>query len=123
MNACKSFSSSTRYFTCCGILHPGFLTKVRHALFLPKNGCCISSPELNALYHDSKVLNGTVLAHVVHCANCLDQINQLRGLPTLSERQTDNGEGRERPPRTPGGNGGPPNSSSQRGLQGALQLG
>src|SRR5712664_609664 len=88
-----------------------FLTKVRKALFLPKNGCCISSPELNALYHDSKVLNGTVLAHVVHCANCLDQINQLRGLPTLSERQTDNGEGRERPPRTPGGNGDPPNSS------------
>jgi RNA polymerase sigma factor (sigma-70 family) len=88
-----------------------FLTKVRQALFLPKNGCCIPSTELKALYHDSKVLNGTVLAHVVHCADCLDQINQLRGLPSLSERQADNGEGRERPPRTPGGNGGPPTSS------------
>src|SRR6266478_4016546 len=93
------------------VLHPEFLTKVRQALFLPKNGCCIPSPELNTLYHDSQVLNGTVLVHVVHCANCLDQINQLRGLPTLSERQADNGEGRERPPQKAGGNGGPPNSS------------
>jgi len=88
-----------------------FLTKVRKALFLPKNGCCISSPELKALYNDSKVLNGKVLAHIVHCIDCLDQINQLRSLPSLSERQADNGEGREKPPRTPGGNGGPPNSS------------
>src|SRR6266481_7276067 len=93
------------------VLHPEFLTKVRQALFLPKNGCCIPSPELNTLNHDSQVLNGTVLVHVVHCANCLDQINQLRGLPTLSERQADNGEGRERPPQKAGGNGGPPNSS------------
>src|SRR6267154_3111499 len=38
-----------------------FLTKLRKALLLPKNGCCIPSPELEALYHDSKVLNGTVL--------------------------------------------------------------
>src|SRR5882762_7768739 len=88
-----------------------FLTKVRKALFLPKNGCCIPSPELNALYHDSKVLNGKVLAHVVHCIDCLEQINQLRDLPSLSERQADNGEGRENPRRKPGGDGGPPNSS------------
>lgn len=88
-----------------------FLTRLRQALFLHKNGHCISSTELTALYGNSRVLNGTVLAHVVHCKECLDQINQLRGLPSLSERQADNGEGRERPPRTPGGNGGPPNSS------------
>src|SRR5258708_3132249 len=89
----------------------GFLTKVRHALFLPKNGCCIPSLDLKALYSNAKVLNGTVLAHVVHCRNCLDQINQLRSLPAIAQRKADNGEGRERPPRTPRGNGGPPNSS------------
>src|SRR6266481_2035579 len=92
------------------VLHPEFLTKVRQALFLPKNGCCIPPTELKALYHDSKVLNGAVLAHVVYCRNCLDQINGFRGLPSLSDRQADDGEGRERPPRTPRGNGGPPNS-------------
>src|SRR5467141_2165471 len=88
-----------------------FLTRLRQALFLHKNGHCISSAELKALYEDSKVLNGIVLGHVVHCAECLDQINQLRSLPPLSERQTENGEGRERPRRKPGGDGEPPNSS------------
>lgn len=92
------------------ISDPEFLRKLRQALFLPKNGCCIPSLELKALYHDSKVLNGTVLAHVVHCRNCLEQINQLQRLPSLSERQADNGEGRERPPRKPGGNAAPPSS-------------
>src|SRR5882762_3256703 len=67
------------------ISDPEFLRKLRQALFLPKNGCCIPSPELKALYHDSKVLNGKVLAHVVHCIDCLEQINQLRDLPSLSE--------------------------------------
>jgi RNA polymerase sigma factor (sigma-70 family) len=88
-----------------------FLTRLRQALFLNKNGHCIPSIELEALYENSKVLNATVLGHVVHCALCLDQINRLRGLPSLSERQAENGEGRETPPRKPGGNGGPPSSS------------
>jgi len=92
------------------ISDPEFLRKLRQALFPSKNGCCNSPTELEALYQQSKVVNGTVLAHVVHCRNCLDQINRLRGLPSLSERQADNREGRERPPREPGGNGGPPNS-------------
>ena len=97
-----------------------FLARLRQALFLHKNGHCISPAELKALYRDSKVLNGTVLAHVVHCAGCLDQINQLRGLPPLSERQAENGEGRERPPRNPGGNSGPRNSSISARTSGRL---
>jgi len=38
-----------------------------------------------------KVLNGKVLAHTsFHCHRLLDQINQLRSLPSLSQRQADN---------------------------------
>src|SRR5260370_5226382 len=97
-----------------------FLARLRQAIFLHKNGHCLAPAELKALYRDSKVLNGTVLAHVVHCAGCLDQINQLRGLPPLSERQAENGEGRERPPRNPGGNSGPRNSSISARTSGRL---
>ncbi|MBO0861021.1 MAG: hypothetical protein J2P21_21565, partial [Chloracidobacterium sp.] len=55
-------------------------------------GSCPSKALLRALYQDSdkvcedKTADCRMLAHIVSCASCLDQVNQLLGLPLLSAR-------------------------------------
>src|SRR5262245_26353507 len=55
-------------------------------------GSCLSKTQLRALYQDSekgrdnKAADCRMLAHIVSCASCLDQVNQLLGLPPLSAR-------------------------------------
>jgi DNA-directed RNA polymerase specialized sigma24 family protein len=89
-----------------------FLTALRRALLLPKNGHCVPTTELKAVYQDSRSVRCSVLAHIVHCAYCLDEINRLRGLAPLSERHAVDTVEREKPPRRPGANDGPPPGAS-----------
>jgi RNA polymerase sigma factor (sigma-70 family) len=52
---------------------------------------CLSKAQLRALYQESgqaeKTIDCATLGHIVSCAGCLDRVNHLLGLPSLSARQ------------------------------------
>lgn len=65
-----------------------FLAALRQAIFRTRRGVCLSSEELQATYcgPGGEPVSTTLLAHIVSCPRCLDEVNRLLGLPPLSER-------------------------------------
>ncbi len=66
----------------------GFLRELRQTIFQSRHGECLSTEQLKHLYQTRKptALSCENLAHIVSCAQCLDGVNTLVGLPLLSER-------------------------------------
>jgi len=68
------------------------LREFRRRIFRTSSGACLSPARLTELYRPDKEHGGNdgldcaTLAHLVSCPKCLDAVNQLLGLPPLSER-------------------------------------
>jgi RNA polymerase sigma factor (sigma-70 family) len=90
-----------KYLTSEGDLMLG----LRRMIFDSCTGECLLQEELEEVYgnEDGRALNTPKLAHVVSCPQCLDAVNKVLGLPTLSERYRS--EPGKEPPPTAGGGG------------------
>jgi RNA polymerase sigma factor (sigma-70 family) len=64
------------------------LADLLRAIFASRSGECLSQEQLSDCYRPTvtTALDCATLAHIVSCARCLDEVNKLLGLPTLSER-------------------------------------
>ena len=76
-----------------------FLNALRVVILRSATGDCIPSQKLRRLYRDAGQLDCTTLAHLVSCGRCLDETNELLGLPSLAERLPTDSMGRDWPPR------------------------
>jgi RNA polymerase sigma factor (sigma-70 family) len=65
-----------------------FLAELRHTIFRSRQGSCLSREQLDSLYgpFSEAQISCEILAHVVSCQRCLDQVNKMLGLPSLSDR-------------------------------------
>jgi RNA polymerase sigma factor (sigma-70 family) len=65
-----------------------FVHELRAYIFRSHKDDCLSSEQLGSLYaaHGINAIDGHVLAHVVSCAKCVDEVNSVLGLPPLAER-------------------------------------
>ncbi|HEX5731663.1 MAG TPA: RNA polymerase sigma factor [Blastocatellia bacterium] len=66
----------------------GFLEKLRHSIFRSRQRACLPVEQLLERFGASEpaTIDCALLAHIVSCPDCLDEINKLLGLPPLSER-------------------------------------
>ncbi len=90
------------------------LTELRQALYSTRVGECLSLGQLREVYQSQETdrVNHQMLAHVVCCAVCLDQVNQLLGLPLLAEREPEKMTGRDKRDRNKGDGGSGDGSST-----------
>jgi RNA polymerase sigma factor (sigma-70 family) len=82
------------------------LQELRRTVFRSRRGECMTRAGLRGLYDPASELLPTQaqLAHVVSCAECLEEVNRLLGLAPLSERSPEDSADRE--PRGKGGGAG-----------------
>ncbi|MFN2532609.1 MAG: RNA polymerase sigma factor, partial [Pyrinomonadaceae bacterium] len=73
-----------RFATAAG----DFLLELQQTIFRSRQGECLSREELKHLYETDRPspIARKLLAHVASCPVCLDSVNNLLGLPKLSER-------------------------------------
>lgn len=63
------------------------LCGLREMIFQSRRGECLSPERIKSLYRDNTAsVSCESLAHIVSCPRCLDAVNTLLGLPSLSER-------------------------------------
>jgi RNA polymerase sigma factor (sigma-70 family) len=91
-----------------------FLVELRTAIFDSCEGECLDPESINSFYADNLIqtAGNAILAHLVSCPVCLDEVNTRLGLPRLAERHPadtlgPNNDWRDgtRGPRDPGGSG------------------
>src|SRR5260370_35806432 len=84
--------------------HDDFLGELRRTIFGSRRGDCFSDEQLSDFYRRRTATPSCEqLAHLVSCPECLDRINGLLKLPSLSDRFPDDTLGNE--PRSKGGSG------------------
>src|SRR6266536_472609 len=90
------------------------LSDLRQSLYALRQGDCLSSEQIRRAYQTKETdrVNPQMLAHVVCCAVCLDEVNRLLSLPTLAEREPEKMTGRDKRDK---GNGGSGNGSGSTG--------
>jgi RNA polymerase sigma factor (sigma-70 family) len=102
------------------------LVELRRAILSAPADVCQSEADLQALYHvpASPAIDTSVLAHVVSCLPCLEKVNALVGLPSLSERYPIDTLGKHGPPRggPKSGEGGGGSGGDGGGVAGMDQL-
>src|SRR5690242_5514748 len=90
------------------------LIELRNAIFSSREGECLGTEAIQSLYVDGLIdgADNSLLAHIVSCPLCLDQVNARLGLPLLAERNPadtlgPNNDWRDgtRGPRDSGGSG------------------
>lgn len=69
-----------------GGLAPDLLSELRDVIFATCKGECLSRPQLEKLYVKNTAITRGTLNHLVSCPVCLDAVNDLLGMPPLSER-------------------------------------
>ncbi|HEX8163549.1 MAG TPA: sigma-70 family RNA polymerase sigma factor [Pyrinomonadaceae bacterium] len=86
--------------------HEDFLSELRETIFRSRSGECFSTRHIENIYlsTEGKPIDTKDLAHVVTCLVCLDTVNQVLGLPPLSERYPTDSAGKA--PRSKKGPGG-----------------
>jgi RNA polymerase sigma factor (sigma-70 family) len=84
---------------------PELIGELRESIFAARGGDCLAKVELRARYQTKTTIDSTLLSHLVSCAHCLDEVNQLLGMPQLAERGFDERLGRDVPPSDSGGGG------------------
>ena len=63
------------------------LAVLRDRIFSSRHGACLSAKQLNSLYvENGSPIDCKTLAHIASCRYCLDQVNNIRKLPPLSDR-------------------------------------
>ena len=64
------------------------LAELRRAIFSSCEGECLDNDSLRTLYLERHIVasDNAAFAHIVSCAQCLDAVNGLLGLPRLAER-------------------------------------
>jgi RNA polymerase sigma factor (sigma-70 family) len=85
--------------------HEELLADLRRRVFDSRRGSCLSNERLAELYGDdaSRQPDCATLAHVVSCPRCIEEVNDMSGLPPLSERYPTDSLGAE--PRRKGRGG------------------
>lgn len=93
-----------------------FLDELRQTVYQSRLGPCLSRPRLKELYRPDAETQPeqAQLAHVVSCPECLDAVNRLLGIPSLSERHP--ADSITRDSRGGGGGGGRPGGASGGGV-------
>ena len=88
-----------------GRVAPDILAELRQTIFASRNGECLSTGQLDALYapKPESSIDAPLLSHLASCENCLDEVNRRLGWPSLQTRQTAETTGRD--PRSKGGGG------------------
>src|ERR1051325_5370003 len=95
------------------------LGELRETIFASREGACFALKQLQEFYSDNedRALECEVVAHLVSCAKCLDDVNRLLGLPLLNERYASDMTGKDtRKKGGPGGGG----SSGGGGVKASL---
>ena len=94
------------------------LLALRRRIWETRQGECLTTAALKELYHTgaSTPIESSVLAHLVTCPRCLDQVNHILGLPLLAERYPTDSLGSDSGPRD--GGRGPGGGGSARGAGG-----
>jgi len=82
------------------------INELRQTVFDSRQGDCLTGNQLEKLYRENEnsAIDNVVLAHLVSCSQCLDEVNRTLNLPLLSERFTTDTLGTDI--RSKGGNGG-----------------
>jgi DNA-directed RNA polymerase specialized sigma24 family protein len=80
------------------------LRDIRQRVFDSRRGECFDGARLAKFYEAKGGPDCASLAHLVSCPRCIDEVNELHGLPLLSERFPVDALGAE--PRRKGGGGG-----------------
>ena len=83
----KTLSSSVPFSgTVCSA--DELLAELRRAIFRSCEGECLDNDSLRALYVERNIVaaDNATFAHIVSCAQCLDGVNGILGLPRLAER-------------------------------------
>lgn len=77
----------------CRVIEPGgttadFVLSLQQAIFKSRRGACLSPAEVRALYGrpEGETVTTPVLAHIVSCPRCLEEVNRVLGLPPVSDR-------------------------------------
>jgi RNA polymerase sigma factor (sigma-70 family) len=100
------------------------LGEVRRMIFCSRRGHCLAKDKLQNLYRGevSAVVDCEQLAHIVSCAQCLDEVNVLLDLPLLSSRYPGEAAGRDsRRKRGGPGGGGPAGGTGMKSVSGYLR--
>jgi len=97
-----------------------FLSELRRRIFAAQSGRCSSRKKLRGLYlsNETETADTEYASHLVSCARCLDEVNALLGLPSLSERFPMEAFGND--PRPPRGSG--PGDSGGGSMSGGEEL-
>jgi RNA polymerase sigma factor (sigma-70 family) len=66
------------------------LNELRQTIFDSRQGDCLTARQIEKLYREveKSVVDNTLLAHLVSCRQCLDEVNRTLNLPLLGERFT-----------------------------------
>ncbi|HEV8368796.1 MAG TPA: RNA polymerase sigma factor [Pyrinomonadaceae bacterium] len=83
---------------------PDIFTELRFRIFQSKRGDCFPREELARRYAAETAIDCEQLAHIVSCSTCLDEVNRILRLPSLSERNPFDVTSRD--DRSKGGGGG-----------------
>ncbi len=91
------------------------LNELRQAIFDSRQGNCLTGKQLEKLYRQNEpsALDNSLLAHLVSCHQCLDEVNRTLNLPLLGERFTADTLGTDT--RSKGGDGGAGSGGSTGG--------
>jgi RNA polymerase sigma factor (sigma-70 family) len=82
------------------------IDELRQTIFDSRQDDCLTGRQLGKLYRENEdsVIDSVLLAHLVSCPQCLDEVNRILNLPLLSERFMTDALGTDRGSK--GGDGG-----------------
>src|SRR5260370_30065745 len=65
-----------------------FMDELRREIYSSREGACLSRKEIERIYskRESASIDQETLSHFVSCADCLDSVNRVLGLPLLASR-------------------------------------
>src|SRR2546422_11018298 len=91
------------------------INELRQTIFDSRQGDCLTGTQLEKLYRENEnsVIDNVLLAHLVSCPQCLDEVNRTLKLPLLFERFTTDMLGPDT--RSKGGDGGDGGHGGGRG--------
>lgn len=90
---------------------PDFLVEARETIFASRQDECLGPKQLRSLYRGAPAqsIDARLLAHIVSCHQCLDEVNGLLGLAPLADRFAIDTLGPDTTKKDgPGGSSGPP---------------
>lgn len=65
-----------------------FVLSLQRSIFESRRGACLPTSEVQALYDrpERETVATSLLAHIVSCPRCLEEVNRVLGLPPTSDR-------------------------------------